>query len=230
MKVYQHIIFDLDHTLWDFTANSNATLKELYLEYAMLEWNISETAFLEAYQKVNNQMWLDYNHGRIGKEVIRRKRFQYTLALLGIEDKALGDQLNEAYLEICPTKGYLIPFALEILIYLSQKYTLHILTNGFSETQAIKIKTSGLECFFQEIINAESCGFLKPDKRAFDYTLSKIKGYCADSIMIGDDLYADALGAKKAGLDHVYFNPQKRKHRESLLYEIACLSELKEFL
>ncbi len=27
---YKHIFFDLDHTLWDFEANSRQTLQELY--------------------------------------------------------------------------------------------------------------------------------------------------------------------------------------------------------
>ena len=32
---YKHLFFDLDHTLWDFEANSLETLTELYAELEM---------------------------------------------------------------------------------------------------------------------------------------------------------------------------------------------------
>jgi hypothetical protein len=31
-KQYEHLFFDLDHTLWDFDTNSEATLRDLYAE------------------------------------------------------------------------------------------------------------------------------------------------------------------------------------------------------
>jgi putative hydrolase of the HAD superfamily len=109
---------------------------------------------------------------------------------------------------------------------LKAKYTLHILTNGFLETQHIKMSSSGIEIYFQEIVNSESCGFLKPDKKIFDYTLQKINAHCKDCLMVGDDLDADVIGARNAGIDHIYFNPKKEKHNESVTHEISCLSEL----
>ena len=48
--------------------------------------------------------------------------------------------------------------------------------------------------------------------------------------MIGDNLECDVLGAYNAGIDQVYFNPDRRRHFTSTTYEISCLSELKAFL
>ena len=48
--------------------------------------------------------------------------------------------------------------------------------------------------------------------------------------MIGDDLEADILGAKKFGLDQVYFNPEKKDHQEEITHEIFSLKELQEIL
>lgn len=230
MKKYAHVIFDLDHTLWDFTANSNETLKELYKKYNMENLDIELGAFLDHYQEVNDTMWFDYNRGRITKEDIRDKRFKITLSKVGVIDDELAYVLNEDYLLLCPAKGFLVPFALDILDYLKDKYHLHILTNGFQETQSIKLETSGLVPFFKEVVNSEISGFLKPDKRIFDYTLKKINAECQDCIMIGDDLHADVLGAKNAGIDHVYFNRKNLLHEELITHEIKCLSELKLLL
>ena len=48
--------------------------------------------------------------------------------------------------------------------------------------------------------------------------------------MIGDDLLVDVLGAEEAGMQGIYFNPNKNKHKLEIAHEIFCLSELMEIL
>ena len=48
--------------------------------------------------------------------------------------------------------------------------------------------------------------------------------------MIGDDLHADILGAKNAGMDQIFINRHLEKHKESPTHEISCLRELKNIL
>ena len=48
--------------------------------------------------------------------------------------------------------------------------------------------------------------------------------------MIGDDFPVDILGAKKIGMDQIYFNPKNDKNSESATFEINCLSQIKEIL
>jgi len=229
-KKYVHILFDLDHTLWDFTANSNATLTELYEHYELRKHSMELSVLLTTYQLVNDQMWYDYNRGKISKDIIREERFRQTLQKLGCRDTGLADRINEDYLRICPSKGLLVPYAIETLVYLQGKYQLHIITNGFQESQQIKLQTSGILPFFKEVINSEMSGFLKPDKRIFDFTLGRIQAECCDCIMIGDDLDVDVLGARNAGIDHVFFNRKDQAHTERLTYEIKCLRELTTIL
>ena len=59
-----------------------------------------------------------------------------------------------------------------------------------------------------------------------------MKAFCKpdESIMIGDDLPVDILGAKAIGMKQVYFNPEKIAHQESIDFEISCLSQLKNLL
>lgn len=230
MKKYAHIIFDLDHTLWDFTANSNATLTILHAKHGLEDCNVKLDDFLKHYQVVNDQMWCEYNRGKITKEDIRDKRFKIAFSKVGLVNDTLADLVNEEYLEMCPANGLLIPHSLEVLDYLKDKYQLHILTNGFSEIQGVKMQTSGLMPYFREVVNSDISGFLKPDKRIFDFTLNKIQAPCQDCVMIGDDLYADVIGARNAGIDHIYFNRKKAEHSELVTHEIGCLSELLKIL
>ena len=76
----------------------------------------------------------------------------------------------------------------------------------FSLPRFFKINSSGLEKYFIEVINSETCGYLKPDKEVFEYAIKKINSSPKDCIMIGDELFTDILGAKNAGVDHIYFN------------------------
>ena len=87
-----------------------------------------------------------------------------------------------------------------------------------------------LDHYFENVIHADESGYMKPDKRMFDYALQTAGIQTHQCIMIGDDLYADVLGAKNVGMDHVFVNRLGTKHIELLTYEIDCLSTLKTFL
>jgi putative hydrolase of the HAD superfamily len=229
MKKYKHIYFDLDHTLWDFEKNCSETLNELFIQYNFAAFGIEATNFIEAYQKVNYKMWDEYNRGRITKSQIRSERFGNTFEELGLDRKSVPQDLNESFLKICPGKGNVIPYTHEVLNYLTdKKYILHIITNGFKETQHIKISTSKLEAYFDKVINSELCGFSKPDKKIFDYARNLSNADCEECIMIGDDLFTDIGGAQNAGIDSVFFNPKQIKHEGNPTFEISCLSELKK--
>lgn len=230
MTSYKHIFFDLDHTLWDFERNCAETLTELFAGYSLQKLGIDLAQFIIKYRVVNDRMWFDYNRGKITKEEIRDTRFEITFEELGLCRTLTPPQLNEDFINICPTKGNLFPFAHEVLTYLMKKYELHIITNGFGETQHVKLCSSGLENYFREIVNFDKCGFLKPDRRIFDYAIKKNNALPEHCIMIGDDLYTDVQGARNAGLDQVYFNPKQVTHQEAVTHEIRCLSELMHIL
>ncbi len=231
MTAYKHIFFDLDHTLWDFNTNCRLTLDELYDQYNFSKLGFSKQGFYTVYKSINDQMWQGYHKGFVTKEDIRSKRFEYTFKELGHDKKHIPEGLDLAFLTLCPSKGQVFPFTHEALDYLIQKgYILHIITNGFKETQHIKISTSGLSRYFTQIIESDVCGFMKPDKRIFDHALHLSKATCAESIMIGDDLEADIVGARKAGMDQIFINRHNFQHSETITHEIDCLSKLKELL
>ena len=48
--------------------------------------------------------------------------------------------------------------------------------------------------------------------------------------MVGDGLEVDIVGARNAGWDTVFFNPNKTEHSEKVTFEISSLDELKNFL
>jgi putative hydrolase of the HAD superfamily len=231
MSTYKHLLFDLDHTLWDFEKNSEETLEELFHEFKLSELGeITSSTFIEKYKATNKEIWKLYNESKITKEVLRDIRFEMVLQEFGVCKTKVPLGIGEAYLTRCPVKPHLVPYTLEVLAYLQSKYTLHILTNGFEATQALKLSTTKLKDFFKEVVTSENSGFKKPHKEIFDFTLSRIQAPCHECLMIGDNLETDIAGARNAGIDTVFFNVDKLEHKEPVTYEIKCLSELMEIL
>ena len=175
-------------------------------------------------------MWQLYNAGKVNQEQLRRTRFTKTLRDLGVPQDEIPFELEHEYLRICPTKSACFPFTHETLSYLKTKYQLHIITNGFRESQEQKINASNLQPYFGEVITSECIGFAKPDKRIFLHALERTGVQANDCLMIGDNLEADILGAQNAGIDQVFFNPSGKQHPLKATFEISCLSELQRIL
>ena len=232
MPAYQHIFFDLDHTLWDFERCSCETLRELFYTYQLhtLADNLTVDTFVTAFRKVNRRLWTLYGAGDITQQELRTTRFNLIFKELGISNKEMAARLADEYIQLCPQKPHLLPYAKDMLDYLSNKYMLHIITNGFADVQMIKLKSANIMSYFSEIITSEKAGCHKPDRRIFDFTLQRIKSHPKECIMIGDSLDSDIKGARNAQLDHIFYNYENITHQESPMHEIKCLSELKELL
>ena len=232
MKVYKHIFFDLDHTLWDFESNSGVTLQQLHEQFKLSDLGVTDFEhFRLTYEAHNEKFWERYRKGFVKREELRWKRMWHTLLDFRIADNKLAHQMSEVYLELLPQQGRLMPYTLEILDYCVEKnYQLHLITNGFEITQWQKMRTSGIDHYFKQVITSESSNSMKPKPAIFDYAIRLSGATLQESIMIGDAMEADVLGAQGYGMDQVYFNPGKKPHNEKPTYEISCLSELKQFL
>ena len=144
-----------------------------------------------------------------------------------IGDEKLSKQLSQEYLEILPSKKVLFPYTIEILEYLVNKnYKLHLITNGFQKTQMAKITNAGIDKYFIEVITSEGANSLKPKKEIFEYAISQCETQYCDSIMLGDNLDADIMGAMNAGMDTVFVNHLNEVTDLKPTYTVHHLKEL----
>jgi putative hydrolase of the HAD superfamily len=228
---YKHLFFDLDHTLWDFDANARETLLELYDTYQLSELGIeSAEKFIEVYTDHNHRLWRDYHNGLISKEQLRSSRFRLTFEHFELPEHLIPRQFEDDYVSICPTKTNLFEGTHEVLSILKNDYKLHIITNGFLESQEMKMSRTNLKQYFEEVFISEVIGLYKPDIALFNHALVAVGAESHEVLMIGDSLEADILGAKNAGIDQVYFNPLSDPHNYEVTYEINKLHELLAFL
>ena len=231
MKKYTCILFDLDHTLWDFESNSQETLKELFHQYNLQAQGISGFPFFyETFVRVNNHLWDLHDRNIIGTEEIRTQRFHKVFGEAGLDNYPLSIKFSVDFLKDLPYKKNLLPNALETLDYLKPKYPLVIITNGFEELQSTKMISSGIHHHFKSVVTSQRAGSKKPAKEIFEFAL-KESGHRADgAVMVGDNLQTDIAGARGAGIDTIYFNPAGQRHSEKVTHEIKNLEELKGIL
>ncbi len=227
---YKHLFFDLDHTLWDFDANAKLTLLELYHSMDLLQAGVHDfELFHNNYLLHNDKLWARYRNGFIKVDELRWKRMWHTLLDFKIGDEKLARDMGSRFLELLPTRNLLFPHTSEILDYLINKgYTLHIITNGFEVTQHSKLKYSGLEKYFREVITSEGSNSLKPKKEIFDYALMKAGANPSESIMIGDNIEVDIMGAINAGIDQVFVNHIQATTEIEPTYTVTHLKELEQ--
>jgi len=227
-KRYDHIFFDLDHTLWDFDSNSRETLLEIFHEFELKTRGFAHfNHFIDTYEHINDRFWSQYRKGKVTKEELRIGRFLETLSTAGKADEALAFDMSFYYLEKSPTKPHLLPGAIKVLDHLKGKCGLHLITNGFKEVQYIKLQHCGLAPYFDNVIISEEVGFQKPHEGIFKLALERANTTADKAVMIGDSFEADILGAHRAGMDTIFFSPE-RVSTDVPDRQIASLLELME--
>ena len=183
--------------------------------------------FMSIYTPRNFQLWEQYGRGEITKEELNAIRYSYPLEVVGVYDKELASRFCREALGRIPTKDRLVPGAVELLEYLSPKYNLYILSNGFQELQERKMRTSKIWHYFKEIVLSEHIGVNKPRPELFEYALQKTGSTLDDSIMVGDMFETDIVGAYNVGLKQIYFNAKGERHDAFVpTYEVASLLDI----
>ncbi len=229
---YKDLFFDLDHTLWDFETNSKETIQELYTTHRLADLGIVDfDGFYSTYSAHNHRLWDRYTKGYIKQEELRWKRVYLSLLDFKVANEPLAKEMSQAYLEILPNKKHLFPYTIEILEYLKQKdYKMHLITNGFESVQFKKIKNSGLQDYFIEVITSEASNSLKPQKEIFEYALKNANASIEESIMIGDNESADIQGGINIGMDTIFVNHIQVVPTVPATYTITHLKELENIL
>ena len=231
MQRYKNLFIDLDDTVYDFSAASEESFRETYELLQYSRFFDSFEHYLSIYKPYNLELWRIYGEGKITKEELNKRRYSYPLECVGIHDQELADTFCKEALSRIPTKGPLMPGAIELLEYLRPKYRMFILSNGFKELQSRKMHSAGIDKYFDGLILSEDIGVNKPNRELYDYALQKTGSTLEESLMIGDMFETDIAGAANIGMEQIYYNPKgKQGHPFVPTYEVKHLLEIKEIL
>lgn len=216
------LLFDVDDTLLDFQLAERKALNSLFVDE-----KIVLTPEIEAtYKKINQQLWRDFELGKVDKSKVIDGRFALLFDYYG--KKVDGKKMGEKYSYYLSEGHDLLGNSLEIIEKLQPDYDLYIVTNGVAKTQYKRLKESNLHSFFKDIFVSEETGFQKPMLEYFDYVFERIPNLQKEETMIiGDSLNSDILGGNQAGITTVWLNPNKIATKEIQPdFEIQQLDEL----
>lgn len=193
--------------------------------------NLNLDKFLEVYKPINLDFWRLFRNEKVTKSELRYGRLKKTFdALKYTVSDDLIDTIAIEYIEFLPHFNHLFDGTFELLEYLKPKYKLHIITNGFEEVQSKKIKASNISQYFNTVITSESVGLKKPNPKVFHYALKVANAKKENSIMIGDSIEADILGALNVGMKAIHCNFENEKIEQNDFKSIKSLLEVKQLI
>lgn len=225
--MYKNLLFDLDNTLLDFDKAEDMALEEF-----LSSLNVKDIQSYKAYYiKMNRQLWLDLEQNKITREELVNTRFHKLFHHFKIEVD--GKELAEKYKVVLGKQGAVLEGAKELLEALYSRYNIYIATNGITYIQNHRLENSGLLPYIKDVFISEDIGYLKPEVQFFEYIENKIVDFNKEeTLMIGDNLFADIYGGNNFGIDTVYYNPLNKPLEKDILpkYQISGYNELLKIL
>jgi putative hydrolase of the HAD superfamily len=202
------VLFDLDDTLFDHRRSARAALTEVHRAHGR---DTPYDAFERAHTQYLEEMHIEVLAGRIGLEEARRERFRKVFASLGV---TLGDS-DVAMTAAAYRDGYklarrALAGAAELLEAVRRHARVAIVTNNLLEEQQDKLQYCALAPFVDALIASEDIGVSKPDPRIFQIALERVDATADEAVMVGDSWANDIVGAARAGIRAVWFNPDRK--------------------
>ena len=239
---YKDLFIDFDDTLYDTHGNAVIALRETFEAFRLDRYFDDPQVFYDAYRTANIDLWTRYSRGEITRDYLITERFRRPLMVserfrLTSHDSRLTPYLldiSDRFLDFCASKPGVVEGAHELMDYLrSRGYRMHMCSNGFHEVQYKKLDACGLRDYFTTIILSEDAGVNKPAPQYFDYALLQAGADRRTTLMIGDNLQTDILGALNAGLDAMLFNRWQVDVKEipqTPNYVVDSLRDIKAYL
>ena len=244
-KSYKAVFIDWDDTIGDFVGAAKRALRDMYEKYNLSDYFDSHEEFVSLYKPHNIELWDKYGKDLVTKDYLSLDRFLFplmhgskTIKNFELEIKnhsvlfELAQKMSEEFLRLTTNYFSLLDGAEELVRYLSKKYPLTVVTNGFVEVQYEKFEKSGLQDCFAHIVLSEEVGCQKPNAQIFEEALRR-NGVSADEvIMIGDSWNSDIQGAINAGIDQIWvrWNKVQDEPDKKATYMVGDLHEIMEIL
>lgn len=216
------IIFDFDGTLVDFINSDTQSLKHLHSITG------SKVPFCDFFETAVEEI-MRFHSLVDAAEIDPLSMHQYRLMNTCHKHKIPWNDhylsfYKEQLLKTC------VPFdgVENILSDIGHKVKLGIVSNSYDGIeQRERIRSSGLERYFDEVVVAGDVGIYKPDPGIFLYLLNRIRVAPEKSLYIGDSIKYDIEGAKTVGMHTVLFSYHSNRECSIADFTINGIKELR---
>ncbi len=219
---YSTVLFDLDHTLFDFDASEEAAFAAT-LHRAGID---SPNGLAELFTDINVVLWAEVERGTLTPNEVRTLRFEQLIDRGGIDADPVT--MADDYVEGLGAFGDLYPGARAVLEELAGRVRLGLVSNGIGEVQRARITRLGLDRYFDAVVISGEVGTAKPGTAIFDIAFTELGNPArGTAIMVGDSLSSDIRGAMGYGIDTCWYAPGDAPDPDpSPTYRIGNLAEI----
>ncbi|KOR88826.1 HAD family hydrolase [Paenibacillus solani] len=227
---YKAIIFDLDHTLLDYSQSERNCLQQA-LEHYRLHEELTWEEFWGTYGPINFTYWMNRTQSNHNIWQVLEHSFTDTFVRLNREFHQCRE-ISETYWGLFCSSNHMEPNADLILELLQSSFTLGVISNGIGEAQRKRLTSAGLSHYFQSFIISDEVNCWKPDPKIFELALQDLMVGPDEVLYIGDSLADDYEGASRAGIDFCYYNRRDTplSDHQRPAYIIKDLMEIKDFV
>jgi YjjG family noncanonical pyrimidine nucleotidase len=221
---YATVLFDLDHTLFDFDAS-----EALAFAGALAVAGIDDPLpHLATYRRLNAALWAAAERGEIRSSTIRNLRFEQLALELGL-DASVALDMADAYIAGLSVHGDLYPGARDVLETLHGRVAMAVVSNGLGEVVHARLDRLDVRALFDVVVVSSEVGVTKPDPGIFDVAFDRL-GWPdkSSALMVGDSLTSDIAGGATYGIDTCWYNPDGRHPAvaDEFAHEIGSLVEV----
>ena len=205
---------------------------EIAIEKAFNECGLEyKEHYIKTFIEQNDLLWEKIERGELTREGLHKIRFNTIFNVLGISADGIKaeTEFRKALFNIAvPVEG-----AKELVEYLSKKYKLYCASNAIYNQQINRLTLSNMVDNFSGFFISEKIGYQKPTKEFFDYCFNNLDGVkVCETVMIGDSLTADILGAKNYGIKSIWYNAFNKENKTQVYpeYVVNKLEQIKKIL
>ncbi len=192
---------------------------------------------LKQQQQSSKEKYPEFDGVAIWAKIIEMHGSPTTKALTPEMQQTLPTLACQMYRSLTLQKKLcLYPGVKSTLDTLKQSFRLAIVTDAQTAYARHELRTVDIYDYFDPIVISGDYGFRKPDKRLFQIALDKLNVKAEDAIYVGNDMYRDVYGAKKAGIKSILYasnQGDKEPHGtepDYIIYNFAQLIHGVEFL
>lgn len=227
------VLIDIDNTLLSFSGYVKEAMRDGFARFGLKPY--TEDMF-DVFNEINNSLWGQIEQGDLTLEGLMKVRWNMIFKELGIEfDGVVFEEYfrDELFYSAVPEDG-----ALDLLRYLSSRYTVCVASNGPYEQQRSRMRIGKMDEYITHYFISSEIGVPKPARQFFDYCFGVLResGFPElspdETIIIGDSVSSDISGGIAYGMHTCLYRKglPADNDRSGAEYTVSSLAEIHNIL
>ena len=227
------VFIDIDNTLLSFTGYVKEAMKEGFSHFGLKPYT---EAMFPVFERINNSLWRQLEQGTLSFEELIECRWDLIFKELDIDfdGKVFEEFFRERlFYSAVPEDG-----AVDLLKYLSRKYTLCAASNGPYDQQMNRLRVGEMIDYFDYCFISSQIGAQKPARQFFDRCFSILResglpDLAPEEVMIiGDSISSDISGGIEYGIHTCLYQKNKipERNNSGADHVVGSLYDIKRIL